>query len=214
MKKLKGVLLLVMLVITMICLSACGKEKKEERKKEADVGLVINSDNSFVVTYSEDFKEDYYDKSELEEMVDKEIADFNSTMAVDPTKGISKESLEVSKKTATLKIKFSNYQDYIKYSAEYVSSNRNARIFIGTYSEAVAAGYKLTGKFMKTDDSGELQVSEIETMTDSLVFYSNEGFNIKVDGEVVAIGSNTTYNDGIVKTSDRRENYFIYKSKS
>ena len=212
MKKIKGIILLIMSAILTVALCSCGgKTKKTKEETKPEVGFSINSDGTFSVTYSEDFSEDYYSETELEELVDKEISEFNSSLAVDSENGISMESLKVKKKQATLKLKFLNYEDYNSYCAEYVSSTRNANLFIGSYSQAVEKGYNLATVFTKTADGQVMENTDIEETEGIKVVYTNEGFNIKVDGEVIAVGTNVTYNDGVVQTSDKRENYFIYK---
>ncbi len=211
MKKKKGIVLGCMITAMAICLCGCSLSKKSSAKAKDSEIVTVGEDNSVVVTYTDDFDEEYYDKDELEKLVDSEIKEFNETYALDKTKGITKESLNVKSKKATLKLKFSCYQDYETYCKNYVSSTRNTKLFIGTYEEAVAAGYNFSGKCTKTEDSSEMTVEDIQNEKGVGVFYTNEGTTIKFPGEIISIGQNVTVKDGLAKTTDKRENYIIYK---
>lgn len=211
MGKRRSFILVMTLLIMAVCVCGCSKSKKSSAKAKTEGTFKICSDNSFIVTYSEDFKEEYYDKDELIEMVDKELTEFNNSDAVSKENGIVRESLEVKNKVAKLKLRFSNYNDYNTYARDYVNSERNAKLFLGTYEEAVTEGYGLNTTFMTVEDDTELSIDEIKEDDTLYVMYTNEGLQVSIDGTVVAIGSNVSEKDGLVKTSDKRENYIIYR---
>ena len=213
MRKHKGIILAMSLLVIAVCICGCSKSKKSSDKQNKEGEFKVCSDNSFIVTYSEDFGEDYYSKDELGEMVDKELAEFNDNYAVSKGNGVTKDLLEVKDKVVKLKLKFSDYNDYNTYSANYIDSDRNARLFLGTYEEAAAEGYLLNTKFVRLDDSEELSLEDIKADSELYVLFTNEGLNISIEGTVVATGANVTVKDNIVKTSDKRENYVIYKLK-
>jgi hypothetical protein len=213
MRKYKGVVLVMALVLVTVSICGCSKSKKASAEPKSDTTFQVYSDNSFIVTYSEDFSEDYYSKDELSEMVDKEIAEFNENDAVSKDNGISKDFLEVKDKKAVLKIKFNNYKDYNAYSSGYVDSSRNAKLFLGTYEEAIGEGYSCNTKFIKTDDSTELSIEDIKADSELYIMYTNEGMRIAIEGTIVAAGANVTVEDNIAKTSDKKENYIVYKLK-
>lgn len=210
MKKVKKILLVVCILTLILAFSGCGKSEKKAKK---DDSLITNffeeSDKGFVVVYEEEFNEEYYDKAELEAMIDAEITEFNNDYAKDKAKGIVKDSLKVTDKTATLKIRFYSWEDYVTYASEYISSDRNARLFIGTYKDAVAAGYKFPGKYVSKDGTTSYDIST--TSEDTKVVFSNEGFVMELSGDVIAYNENVTIKNGKVKTSSRRENYILFK---
>lgn len=213
MRKHKGFILVMTFLVLAVCICGCSKSKKSSAGTKKEGTFKVCSDNSFIATYSENFGEDYYNKDELGEMVDRELAEFNENDAVSKDKGVTKESLEVKNKVVTLKLKFQTYKDYITYASYYVNSERNARLFLGTYEEAAAEGYSLNTKFTTVQDNTELSLEDVKADSSLYVMYTNEGLSISFDGTVVAIGDNVSVEDGIVKTSDRRENYIIYKLK-
>lgn len=218
-------------MLIFVLAGICGCTSKKSAGKSGDEAtIVIAKDNSVVVTYTEEFKEEYYDKDELEAQIDKEIKEFNEKYAADKSNGMSKESLKLKNKKITLKLKFAGYKDYETYSANYVSSTRNAKLFTGTYEEAVAAGYDLTDKVTlientntkkdnKSDEeavntvsnSGYMTLEELKSMENICVFYSNEGMEVELPGKVIAAGKNVVVGKNGITTSDRKVNYVIYQ---
>ena len=158
MKKRK-IIFCCMLAVVLASLCSCAS-KKSAKKSEDEATVIIDKDNTVSVTYTEEFKEDYYDKDELEAQVDREIEEFNSSYAEDKANGMSKQSLKLKDKKITLKLKFASYKDYEAYSAHYVSITKNVKLFAGTYEDAVAAGYDLTNKVIDLDKKPEVKLDE------------------------------------------------------
>lgn len=158
MKKRK-IIFCCMLAVVLASVCSCAS-KKSAKKSEDEATVIIDKDNTVSVTYTEEFKEDYYDKDELEAQVDREIEEFNSSYAEDKANGMSKQSLKLKDKKITLKLKFASYKDYEAYSAHYVSITKNVKLFAGTYEDAVAAGYDLTNKVIDLDKKPEVKLDE------------------------------------------------------
>lgn len=285
MKKRK-IIFCCMLAVVLASVCSCAS-KKSAKKSEDEATVIIDKDNTVSVTYTEEFKEDYYDKDELETQVDREIEEFNSSYAEDKANGMSKQSLKLKDKKITLKLKFASYKDYEAYSAHYVSITKNVKLFAGTYEDAVAAGYDLTNKVIDLDkkpevkldeksdkksekdtedtvskDAEEVTSNETESTDETLeqtgeetsenpegasteqteesestseeksensyeyktvddikkienvyVFYTNEGLDVKLPGEIIAAGEYVKVKKNTVITADGRDNYVIYKVK-
>lgn len=285
MKKRK-IIFCCMLVVVLASVCSCAS-KKSAKKSEDEATVIIDKDNTVSVTYTEEFKEDYYDKDELEAQVDREIEEFNANYAEDKANGMSKQSLKLKDKKITLKLKFASYKDYEAYSAHYVSITKNVKLFAGTYEDAVAAGYDLTNKVIDLDkkpevkldeksdkksekdtedtvskDAEEVTSSETESTDETLeqtgeetsenpegvsteqteesestseeksensyeyktvddikkienvyVFYTNEGLDVKLPGEIIAAGEYVKVKKNTVITADGKDNYVIYKVK-
>ena len=158
MKKRK-IIFCCMLAVVLASLCSCAS-KKSAKKSEDEATVIIDKDNTVSVTYTEEFKEDYYDKDELEAQVDREIEEFNSSYAEDKANGMSKQSLKLKDKKITLKLKFASYKDYEAYSSHYVIITKNVKLFAGTYEDAVAAGYDLTNKVIDLDKKPEVKLDE------------------------------------------------------
>lgn len=213
MRKLKGMLLILLLVVMLVVMAGCGKSKKTSNKSETNSTLVIDENNCLIVVYEEDFKEDYYDKKELEKFIDSELAEFNETYAADKSNGVVKESFSVKDSKAVLKLKFSSYQDYMNYSADYVDSTRNARLFIGTYDEAVNAGYSFEETFQSADGKEGFNVLDVKDDEKVFILFTNEKYKIEVNGEILGMNGNVKIENKLAVTSDKQENFIIYKQK-
>lgn len=211
MRKQKGLFLFLLLVIMLVVTAGCGKSKKASEESQANPTLVIDGNNYFTVVYEADFTEDYYDKAELENLIDSELAEFNETSAADKNNGVVKESFSVNSNRAVLKLKFSAVSDYMNYSSGYVNSTRNVRLFIGTYDDAVNAGYSFGGTFKSADGKEAFDVSGVKDDEKVFVLYTNEKHWIEVNGEILGMNSNVRLEDKLAVTSDKQENYIIYK---
>lgn len=199
-----------LLLVLVLAFSGCGKSKKNsEGKKPVAPNFYVQDNGEFTVVYEETFDEKYYDKTELEAMIDEEIKEFNAAYVTDGSKGIEKASFEVEDKKAILKLKFFSWNDYVTYSSEYISSDRNAKLFIGSYNDALTAEYKFQGKFTTPDGKESYDVTT--SADDVIIIYTNQGFNMDIEGNIVAINENVTVKDGLAVTSERRQNYIIYK---
>lgn len=209
MKK-QGCVILLLTIACVVLVTGCGKKKDKKTtttEEKITATFTVAQDNSFEVVYEEDFKEDYYNKDELDSMVDRELQEFNNNYGT----GVIKSGLEIKDGRAKLILKFPDYASYVSYASEYVSSSRNARLFIGSYDEAVAAGYNFAGTYTGKDGKTEFSFDDILGSPGIYVLFTNEGFQISVDGEILGISSGVTVKDGIAVTSDKRENYVIYK---
>lgn len=213
MRKQKGIGLLLLLVIMLVVMAGCGKAKKTQAESKTNPTFTIDGNNCFTVAYEEEFKEDYYDKKELESLIDSELAEFNETYAVDKSNGVVRESFSVKDGKAVLKLRFSSAQDYMNYSSNYVNSTRNARLFIGTYDEAVNAGYSFGGTFHAADGSEGFDAANVKDEEKVFVLFTNEKYRIGVSGEIIGMNSNVSLEDKLAVTSDKQENYIIYKLK-
>lgn len=205
-------LMFSMLLFTLVLTFAgCGKSGKSSDKNKVTPNFYVYDTNEFSVAYEEKFDKDYYDKAELEAIIDEELKEFNSNYVSEENKGIEKDSIVMSDKNIVLKLNFHSWENYVTYASEYVNSERNAKLYMGTYEEAIAAGYNFAGKFTSKDGKESYDLSEASS--DLKVIYTNQGFNMKIDGEIVAINENVSLVDGVIVTSEKRENYIIYNRK-
>ena len=217
-KRIAMVFFMLTLVVTM---AGCSKKakgakstekvQKTDVKKEPD--FILDADGSFTVIYEEDFVEDYYNKVELEAMVDSELKEFNENYAKDAAKGISKAMFTVEKGIAKLGLHFTEDEDYISYETNYVSSTRNARLYVGTYGELAQAGYHLPQRLTQTDGVTQVTEDSFSAQDGVYVIFTNQRFTMSVPGEVIAINSSAKVDagSGAVYTSDKRENYIVFK---
>lgn len=215
MKKRK-IIFCCMLAVVLASVCSCAS-KKSAKKSEDEATVIIDKDNTVSVTYTEEFKEDYYDKDELEAQVDREIEEFNSSYAEDKANGMSKQSLKLKDKKITLKLKFASYKDYEAYSAHYVSITKNVKLFAGTYEDAVAAGYDLTNKVIDLDKKPEVKLDEksdkkSEKDTEDTVSKDAEEATTDENSNETESTDETLEQTGEETSEEKSENSYEYKT--
>ena len=222
MSNIKKIVLITMIFTLSLFMVACKKDVKDSLSKteettekyakdeDTDISLYIASDNSVTATFVSSFDKYYYDKKELEEMIDKEIADFNENLAGDPLNGISKAGFEVKDKKVTLKIKFINYYDFNSYSRRYIDPDKELTMFVGDYDSSVAANISINSTIYLTSDDSAMNLEEIPTSGYG-IFYINTNMDIEFEGEIVGVNENVTVDGNKVSTKEEADNYVIIK---
>lgn len=217
-KKVANLILIVVLTLSVFGMTGCSGKKEEASAKDIarkNANIVIDEKNGITATYSENFNESYYNEEELETQINKEIDEINKTL--ESGSSISVEKFQVKDKVASLKLKFTDYMAYTKYSEQYIDADRNAKLYIGTYDEAVKAGYSMSGKFVEynsgSEDSGKNEITskDFKEVENLVVVYTNESKMFALPGEIVYSNSSVKVKDGVAKTTDKVENYIIYK---
>ncbi|MCI8668714.1 MAG: hypothetical protein HFI34_04215 [Lachnospiraceae bacterium] len=209
-RKTAGLLLMVMAA----ALLAAGCSRKDKEASEPDTKrnatLTVDEQEAIVITYTESFDKSYYDKEELESRTAEELAEFNKTASGDGSAVM--ESLNVKDGTAVMKIKFADEKVYVDYVKKYVKPDKEAKLFVGTYKDAVSAGYKFSGKFTCGEDLSTVEAKDFKETDGLTVVYTNEEQKILVPGDIIYFSENVSLEKGLAVTSEGKENYIIYKS--
>lgn len=211
MKKEKRFVFGLLCVMTALILCACSKSKSASAQAREKATFQVDKKGNLIVTYTEDFKESNYKKDELETQINNEIQEFNDNYAVDKNKGMSQESLTVKKKKVTLKLKFQNYQDYVSYCEHYNITANPAKLFIGKYKDAAAAGYAYTGEYTNAKDSKKVAADKLKDTDSYQMIYTNEAQKISIDGTILYYSDKVSVKDDVVNTTAQADNFIIYK---
>lgn len=212
--KRKHMAMIVLLLSVFLTMAGCSKKSDTYSTEYKDGYMRIFHDGKIFATYLEDFDEDVYSEDKLKDMVDKEIAEFNENYSKD--NGMSLEKFEVKDDEATVRFVFDTVEDYILYNEKYVNSNKVIKMFIGTYDEAVAAGYKVTGKLKVAGKKEKIDVDELkekEDISDLYVVYTNEGTVMRFDGDIKYVNKNVKLDEKMAITSDKSQNFILYSFK-
>lgn len=207
----KAAALLLLAVAAVMLVVGCSKKDKEASESESkrNATLIIDEQNQIVITYTETFDKSYYNKEELESKVTEELSEFNKTTSNNSSAVL--ESLEVNEGKAVLKIRFADGETYTDYVKEYVKPDKEAELFVGTYKEAVSAGYTFSGKYTSGEDLSAVTSKEFEETDNLMVVYTNEEHKILVPGDIMYFGDTVSLDKGLAITSGAKENYIIYK---
>lgn len=213
----KKYLVIAFVMLAFVMLAGCSKDTSTYAVEYKSGAVSIKEDGTIEVTYREEFDEKKYDYQELERCAKEEINEFNSQYSQD--NGMAYKSLLVRHNRAKLVVTFATPEDYILYNKIYVDSERVVKLFVGTYAEAVQAGYepgnklyKVTGEKMKKK---AIKKSEIENLQNMKVVYITKGTNVEVDGKIKYVNKNVSFikqdDEYIAETSDMSQNFIIYE---
>lgn len=215
----KRYLTLMAMIFGALLLAGCSKKTSTYAVEYKSGSVDVKRDGSIEVTYREEFDEKRYDKNELEQAAKEEIEEFNSKYSSD--NGMAFKSLLVRKNRAKLVVTFATADDYVLYNKKYVDSEREIKMFVGTYEEAVAAGYEPSDKLysVKGKKKTKIDKSDIDNIKDLMVVYTTKGTSVKVDGKYKYVNKYVSFekiedtDEYIANTSDMSQNYILFESK-
>lgn len=183
MKKMNIYMLAALLVASMSLLTGCSFNKSIDSNT-----IVIQKDGSILGVIVEVFDKDYYDADELQQKVQNDIAEYNSTAGAD---SIVIDKFDVSEqKQVSLQLKYKTFKDYADFNEK--------DLFVGTVSEAYEAGRVFTEMTSVSNQSEILSSEDILEKGSSKLIAFEEPVNVKVNGKI-------TYMSGGVKQVDKKE---------
>lgn len=111
----KNVVLMVLTILSVFSLFACGSKMPKELKAEEiqEETLYIKADGSNQVAYLESFEEDYYNVEELKAFMDKELKPYNEKYGENV---VTISELELSGKNVVAVLNFLNNKAYAEFS--------------------------------------------------------------------------------------------------
>ena len=183
MRKMNIIMLVVLLIAGMSLLTGCGFNKSIDSNT-----IIIQKDGSILGVIVEVFDKDYYDADELQQKVQNDIAEYNSTAGAD---SIVIDKFEVTEqKKVSLYLKYKTFKDYADFNEK--------DLFVGTVSDAYEAGRDFA-EMTSVSNQSEILSSEdiLEKGTSKLVAFE-EQVNVKVNGKI-------TYMSGGVNQIDKKE---------
>lgn len=167
MKKITALALVVALCFGLF--AACGKESYDAQTNTVYIlkkGKVVSKD-------VEDFDEDQYKASELEEYAKNTVREYTQEHG----KGsVTFQRLEVKDNTASLTLKYASAEDYAKFTG--------TELFTGTITEALEAGYSFEEEFVDVDGQSH-NVSTVLDNSKMKVAIVKGNLNLHVDGEIM-----------------------------
>lgn len=189
-------------------LSACGD------KLNADTTTVYVDKKGKVTSVDvEKLDREYYDETELEEFIDKQIAEYNE----DNGEKIEKKSFQVKDGEAKLTMSYDSFEDYSDFNG--------IEAYSGTIVKAQAEGYDFNQKFLKAPEkSGKERAEKVnkkEVIADdsNKVLIIKTNTDVKVDGKILFVseknasvtGKNTVSVTGNEAGEEAELTYIIYK---
>lgn len=194
MKKLKGALLMITVI-----LSAVGCTKGDKVKQTT---LYIDNDGKVTGAIVESLDKDYYSAKELTEWVEDSVGEYNKEKNKD---ALEVKKCEVEKDVAKVTITYDSLEDY--------SAFNHVKAFDGTIKEAEEAEYDLEKEFISAKGKPSVTYTELEGSKDYRVIIVEESQTIILEEDVLYATSNVKVKGekAIVKTNSEELAYIIYK---
>lgn len=160
--------------------AGCGQQK------ESVTTMTIDPEGKVSYVIYEDFSEDYYDVTELSDMAEKEIAEYNSEYISEKVALLGTEVIENEDQSKVkLEMTFDSCQDFSNFNQEF--------LFYGTVKEAKEQGYKISTGLV--DDKGEkLPDSYLEDHEDRHIVITDDRSRIVTPYSIEYMSNGTTLN--------------------
>ncbi|MBQ8188945.1 MAG: hypothetical protein IJZ44_04115 [Lachnospiraceae bacterium] len=155
-------------------------------------------------TIVETFDKDYYDASELSQMIEQEIDEYNSRFSADGNVELS--SCEEIADGAQVKV-------VIKYASSTDYKDMNGReLFAGTVSDAYNAGYEFVA--MKSADGQGIDAAKVLELGDKYMVISEEALSIKTEGNITYVSEGVSIvsdKTAVLPDDGEKLSYIIYE---
>lgn len=160
--------------------SGCGQQK------ENVTTMTIDPEGKVSYVIYEDFSEDYYDATELSEMAEREIAEYNSEYISEKVALLGTEVIQDEDSSKVkLEMTFDSYSDFSNFNQE--------SLFFGTVKEAREQGYNVSTGLV--DNKGEkLPDSYLEDHEDRHIVITNDRARIVTPYNIEYMSNGTVLN--------------------
>ena len=133
----------------------------------------------------ESFEANYYNASELKDMLNKAAGEYNEKEGEKDC--ISIKDIDVGKNVARAVIVYRNSSDYAKFN--------KVDFFYGTVSEALAKGFDLSMMMLSIDDGGKYGFAELKNTEDTHIVILSEPILVETGSEIKYVSANVEYLD-------------------
>lgn len=193
-KKKAAVRLSCVLCLCILLLTGCGEVAIPETVSAPTIAI---SEDGLVTQYLVDnFDEDYYDITELREMVTEEVNKFNAAQKTEsaPITVQSVENATDGSNKVIVKLQYNNADSYQKYN--------ESQLFYGTIAQAHEAGYELDITMTSVKDGSAIGKAEINDMGSKHVIIAEAGYRMAGSKKPLYISEGLSVGeDGFVDTA-------------
>ncbi len=180
----KAGLLLGSMTLMAFLLSGCQAKEVEEAPITGNA-VVVTGEGKLISYLVDSFDKDYYDAQELAAMAMQEAEKFSTAMnfSTEPELVISGAEVWPETGQVALIMEFANAKSYAAYY--------NVDVFYGTVSEAMGAGWSLSGRLFDTKKQTVLSDDKLMDYGEKMIFICSHEVDIRVPGKILAEGEYT-----------------------
>lgn len=195
-------------------LAGCGG--KIPKINEVETATLYLTDEGTVTAFLvEEFDKDYYDESELEQMILEEIEDYcaqasagdDQTVPVrlvdicSPQEKNAAEGTAGSATTVTVQMEYASVEDYTTFNGK--------TLYLGTVREAKTFGYPVRADLTAVKDGSLLSKEQAQGMDDSHILILQENMTVQVPWKVLYVSPGVTA-DGNMVTYEGADGGYAY----
>ncbi len=174
--------LLALLLFGALTLTGCGLLGDSWQPQEPDA-VSIAEDGSVTETVKDTLDADYYNVTELETMIQSEVAKYNESHGEDT---IQVDKLETEEGNVRLVLKYASAKDYAEFN--------NTEFFYGTVISAQLEGYLFDVPYKKVENGtvqgNAVEGSEVIRGMDKQVLILKAPMEVHVPGDVLYTSAN------------------------
>lgn len=196
---------IVCICLSILLLTGCGQTKESNAVESSTI--FVSGDGKITTYLVEDFEKDYYNLSELSQMVMDETAEYNRNAKENSVSVISVVMAEGRNDKVIVGIQYNNTDAY--------KDNNEIELFYGTVAEAKEAGYDLNVELISVSDSAAtIGNAEILEMEKRHILIVEEKLNVACPKKVLFYSKEAFVNEnGTINLSQTEEglSYIIMK---
>ena len=184
------------MVLLICCLTGCG----DQVATYDATTLIVNDDGTFQEVVVEAFDKSYYDASELESFVKKELQEYNLRKV---STQISLEEVKVEEGTAKVTISYKTDEDYREFNED--------TLFVGTVKEAMEEGYSFDQTFTEYGKTETVSTAKVTENGNYGIIITQQATDLVVPNKILYISENVTADGKKKAKANGEECYIIYK---
>ena len=165
---------LLLLAATAVLLAGCSMKFSAEEDS-----VYVNKKGEVLGAIVESFDKDYYDKDELQDMLEQEVVEFNAENGKD---SVEVDSFKVSGGSVKIIMNYSNWADYAHFN--------DVQFFAGKVSDIQGKNYGTNVSFVSIDGSETAALDDIDG--DYYVILLEEKLVVQTPGKIVYVSDNVT----------------------
>ncbi len=206
---LRNILIFSLVLVMAAGLTGCGNKVGDIELKEGTNAIYIDEDGAVTYGVGESFKSGDYDEEALENYINEEVKDYNTSDAASVDNAIQVDRFDVEDKVAYLVLKMATVYDFNEYIKDYNKEETN--FFAGKIRDR--GDVKIKGDFVSPDKKKKLTDSDIKEMGDSEILILNGQYSVQIDSDIKYISDNCKVDkEGMIITAKAEDglSYIIY----
>lgn len=165
---------LLLLAASVVLLSGCSMKFSAEEDS-----VYVNKKGEVLGAIVESFDKDYYDKDELQDMLEQEVVEYNAENGKD---SIEVDSFKVSSGLVKVIMNYSNWADYAHFN--------DVQFFAGKLSDIQGKNYGTNVSFISRDGAENTTLEAIDG--DYYVILLEEKIVVQTPGKIAYVSDNVT----------------------